>query len=1515
MRRNLAMRVQYYLTTRQQNRRRAVVLRCLAVVVVFATAYALIIPAVTQSNKLLCGKEAHEHTEACWTVEMVAPQPELICTVGQDGEIVIHTHDSRCYDMTGKLICPLPERELHIHSSDCYREHRELICEERQSLGHTHGPSCYTYTRSEELVCGQEAASGHVHTDACYTVEKSTSPACGQKEGNGHTHTDACYRVERSDTPACGQETEGHTHTDACYTTEQGTSPTCGKAETEGHTHTDACYTEETRELLTCGQPESSDVLDEEGNVIEAGHSHSGSCYTVETEEVLTCGQKEGGGHTHSDACYPAEKVLTCTQEEGGSHTHTDACYPEKRTLVCEEGEQGHTHTDACYPEEKILICEEEEQGHIHSDSCYEWTKELRCQEEERESGHIHTDECYEFTELLACQREELVLHTHTDKCYEYIYDEETGEVEEMILTCGKPEIVLHQHTDECFFTPEGEPVEAAVLSCGIEEHVHAEECYMDIVPKEENLYFCGQNEHIHTDECYFESGELRCTLPEHIHSLVCLEEKQEIPGEPENPEEPKEPAAVELDDYFEYESEAFHVIFHVTGPATLIGEDSAPLFQDSGMGHQPEGPADESDISDGGSADSSQPPDRTDASAAPDSTDMAEPDAGNSADADKTSVTSGEIEIPLAQAPVQSGEDSQTEGPEEAAEGPEAAVQPERSVQINFQVTEPDQDSQEYQEIAASVPKSGAEQMILSVLAFSVTSSDGREVDLSQCEIEAEVVFSEELVDALVNKEADTMAIDNDVDIDSGEESEETAAPEIMLGAFSSEAPENGTTELSSVVVNETAVAGPVSMLFQVSPRARGVAFAAQAGQFPNYTVEYYALLNRPVLENETGVDGTDRYVELDFIDTSAAGNNRTAPVLPQNGTLNTQQMRLMLDRTSRKVVFQLEETQIYRDAPQQYDTMAGNGDGMTTKDLSDVVDKFDDGGGIHYSLAQVRVTQPDGAVQLYPEEPIMNSPVSLDPYFDGLKYTNSLDAVDEHTVGIAEGTQIRLIYRATGNRANYSATFFDYDITNGPNDGKSPVNTVKHGINDTGNYKGSGAKLAFGNGQTKMGLETEQWNGNNLNMSNGTNNTIQAGKGSFGDCTFGLTSQVIGGKLMFSADVDAPNLFGNGTVPGRTVYNDQNLVFDRSGDTYTLTAVSGVMSESNLESFSLMRQNWNKTKWIISNNFWPMDTVTNTDPHFGGESKPKFNDTDNTLPDSDDGEDHNAYFGMHFTVQFTLPEGYVGPLEYYFYGDDDMWVFLDGRMVCDIGGVHSSVGEYVDLWDYIPGGKEGHEEKSFLLDFYYTERGASGSTCWMKFTLPNMISVPSYTEANPGDNYLRLEKVVDSSLDSDYGEEYTFRLSLFNTADTYDIYKYSKGAEAPEESKELLGQIAGNQSENSVAPKTAEIKLKHGEYIEIRGLPKRVTFTIEEVGQRTDFQVTYSVEGKDRVKDIRCTGGMSTGQSNVICTNYYRYELPETGGPGVNLYAWAGTLLIMAAGCLWYKKRTHRGGAKDET
>ena len=164
--------------------------------------------------------------------------------------------------------------------------------------------------------------------------------------------------------------------------------------------------------------------------------------------------------------------------------------------------------------------------------------------------------------------------------------------------------------------------------------------------------------------------------------------------------------------------------------------------------------------------------------------------------------------------------------------------------------------------------------------------------------------------------------------------------------------------------------------------------------------------------------------------------------------------------------------------------------------------------------------------------------------------------------------------------------------------------------------------------------------------------------------------------------------------------------MQFNRSGDTYTLTAVNGA-NLNGLEKFTKLTQYssgeafWgNKTIW--TNNFWPMDREHNKDPHSGAydeserESFTGIDGESTYYPPSDDSKPHNNLFGMQFEVQFSLTEDYCGPLEYYFFGDDDMWVFLtdpdgDSQLVCDIGGVHSSVGEYVDLWDYIVKGSQG--------------------------------------------------------------------------------------------------------------------------------------------------------------------------------------------------------------------------------
>ncbi|MFQ7549846.1 MAG: SpaA isopeptide-forming pilin-related protein [Blautia marasmi] len=104
--------------------------------------------------------------------------------------------------------------------------------------------------------------------------------------------------------------------------------------------------------------------------------------------------------------------------------------------------------------------------------------------------------------------------------------------------------------------------------------------------------------------------------------------------------------------------------------------------------------------------------------------------------------------------------------------------------------------------------------------------------------------------------------------------------------------------------------------------------------------------------------------------------------------------------------------------------------------------------------------------------------------------------------------------------------------------------------------------------------------------------------------------------------------------------------------------------------------------------------------------------------------GKDHNFYFGMRYDVTFQIGD-YVGPLNYSFTGDDDLWVVLDGeKVVIDLGGIHGAAFGEVDLWDVI-GDPETltseEKQKEHTLTILYMERGASLSNCQMNFTLPS--------------------------------------------------------------------------------------------------------------------------------------------------------------------------------------------------
>ena len=170
------------------------------------------------------------------------------------------------------------------------------------------------------------------------------------------------------------------------------------------------------------------------------------------------------------------------------------------------------------------------------------------------------------------------------------------------------------------------------------------------------------------------------------------------------------------------------------------------------------------------------------------------------------------------------------------------------------------------------------------------------------------------------------------------------------------------------------------------------------------------------------------------------------------------------------------------------------------------------------------------------------------------------------------------------------------------------------------------------------------------------------------------------------FFVDQDATvNINGTETYL-RKVIKDYKLVFDQNGDSYKLTKV--------------IDQNENQLA-AAGNGFFPLDNVSRSEK------------SDN---------DHNYFFGMRYDVTFKIGD-YVGPLNYTFTGDDDLWVVLDGKkIVIDLGGIHDAATKTVDLWDYVKD-EDGKidKEKEHTLTILYMERGAYLSNCQMEFTLPS--------------------------------------------------------------------------------------------------------------------------------------------------------------------------------------------------
>lgn len=125
-----------------------------------------------------------------------------------------------------------------------------------------------------------------------------------------------------------------------------------------------------------------------------------------------------------------------------------------------------------------------------------------------------------------------------------------------------------------------------------------------------------------------------------------------------------------------------------------------------------------------------------------------------------------------------------------------------------------------------------------------------------------------------------------------------------------------------------------------------------------------------------------------------------------------------------------------------------------------------------------------------------------------------------------------------------------------------------------------------------------------------------------------------------------------------------------------------------------------------------------------------------------------HDKYsFGMNLGAEFYMPkDGKVNnqDMVFDFTGDDDVWVFIDGVLVLDLGGIHQALDGSINFatGEIKYDKKQSHGDtpagtitqafenagktwdpvayKTHHLSFFYLERGDGGSNCKIKFNLP---------------------------------------------------------------------------------------------------------------------------------------------------------------------------------------------------
>ncbi len=1007
---------------------------------------------------------------------------------------------------------------------------------------------------------------------------------------------------------------------------------------------------------------------------------------------------------------------------------------------------------------------------------------------------HEHTEECYDQEGKLICGKADYVVHTHKSDCYSpegelvctlpereaHVHDSSCYE-DQKVLDCKEKETSGHVHSPECYIEEKGEP------QCGLGEHEHDWSCY-----DENGNIVCGQAAHYHDDSCYLPTEVLVCGQEEggsgHTHTEDCYKEEKILTcGELELHTHDEETC---YDENGELTCDELELEEHEHGEGCFSTAESNAKMEGDG----------EETVSGDAVSENTAPEDIV---------------SGDSVSGDEVSENSvsentvSENQITL---------ETEADGTTITLSGPESSFEKDREYELQAKAIK--ENSKEGKQIQKAIDKAmeKEEGEAEKYRAFDIRLMSGGEEVQPQGSVSVNFV-SRDIQKSVADENTEVSVFHVD---DKAKKAEDMEAEMTEEGTVTME-----TTHFSIyVVVDLGGMGGGIEV--ELEHWGRNIKTISA-----NDTTDPYHLKLDEEIEKESG-----RRYGLYTKDEVYDRHTQNINTLDYKGELY------------RPDFIKLEN------------------------ELKDYA--IEDLSKIFLGMGEVKVDSKKYQIdEIWISDNLDNKGKeewetgSYDRYGVETNSKGELISSDKENpkrITLRKDSVIRFWYKETAaSEYVQKTTFYDYNLSNtaGASSG------AYEGVNTLTNFKPETETFIMGMGQYSSGNHSDFAGGNLsleevmhssfgfLNQGNRWNNvpgmckadsnaeewingeiakaTSNSNIDKFARRT-GYWAMPVRGlvkpdltkdyELQFSEGFKQPGYFEEGT--GKVELDNYSLGFQRTGDTYVLSTVKkdGGNVLTGLENIVKTNRSSRGDSRTFSNNFFPLDSETSGDAKGTG---------------SDDGKDHNWHFGMRYSFYFNIGD-YTGPMNYYFRGDDDFWLFVDGKKVVDLGGIHSAVGQAIDLRDWMDkNGLLKPLHKDHRIDVFYMERGGFGSCCYMQFTLPNCIPATSVTTPNHV-NVTAKKEWVDYQDNISHESIY---VELVRTA--------SNGIQTRRETQELNADNGWEYTWEDLP--TVDINNDSIQYtyrVEETSVPEGYISKVENTASPDTTQYTYTITNTQKTRDI---------------------------------------------------------------